>query len=53
MISADVHSCLGSTCLRVLQSSSAVSADGGGRRGPDAESDVRLLGQVGRSLLSC
>ncbi|KAI4808479.1 hypothetical protein KUCAC02_000538 [Chaenocephalus aceratus] len=27
------------------ESSSAVSADGGGRRGPDAESDVRLLGQ--------
>ena len=32
-----------------LQSSTAVSADGGGRRSPDTKSDVRLLRQVGRS----
>lgn len=35
-----------------LQGSSAVSADGGGRRGPHTKSDVRLLRQVGQCWLS-
>lgn len=35
----------------IFQSSFAVSADGGGRRGPDSESDVRLFGQVCQAIL--